>query len=34
MGYNILDLSAWEDQDFFRQAFGKLVEELDLFYKE
>jgi uncharacterized protein YjbI with pentapeptide repeats len=33
MEYNILDFSAWQDGTFFRQAFGKLIDGLDLFYK-
>lgn len=33
MEYNILDFSAWEDEDKFRRTFGRLLDGLDLFYK-
>jgi uncharacterized protein YjbI with pentapeptide repeats len=33
MKYNILDFSAWQDEAFFRRAFAKLIDGLDLFYK-
>jgi uncharacterized protein YjbI with pentapeptide repeats len=34
MEYNILDFSNWKDEAEFTRKFGKLVEGLDLFYKE
>jgi len=34
MEYNILDFSNWKDDAEFGRKFGKLVEGLDLFYKE
>ena len=34
MDYNIMDFSQWKDEAEFRRKFGKLVEGLDLFYKE
>ena len=33
MEYNILDFSAWEDEDQFRRMFGRLIDGLDMFYK-
>ncbi|MDT5268288.1 MAG: hypothetical protein QOH49_474 [Acidobacteriota bacterium] len=33
MEYNILDFSAWRDEDNFRRMFGRLLDGLDLFYK-
>ena len=34
MEYNILDFSNWKDEPEFTRKFAKLVEGLDLFYKE
>ncbi|KAF0108786.1 MAG: pentapeptide repeat-containing protein [Anaerolineaceae bacterium] len=34
MKYNILDFSNWKDEAEFTRKFAKLVEGLDLFYKE
>ncbi|MBI4732291.1 MAG: toll/interleukin-1 receptor domain-containing protein [Chloroflexi bacterium] len=34
MKYNILDFSNWKDEAEFTKKFAKLVEGLDLFYKE
>ncbi|KAF0108788.1 MAG: pentapeptide repeat-containing protein [Anaerolineaceae bacterium] len=34
MEYNILDFSNWKDESEFTRKFAKLVEGLDLFYKE
>jgi hypothetical protein len=34
MGYNILDFSNWKDESEFTRKFAKLVEGLDLFYKQ
>jgi len=34
MEYNILDFSNWKDKSEFTRKFTKLVEGLDLFYKE
>ncbi len=34
MEFNILDFSIWKDDGEFGKKFGKLVEGLDLFYKE
>jgi uncharacterized protein YjbI with pentapeptide repeats len=34
MEYNILDFSKWEDEQEFGKMFRKLVDGLDLFYKE
>jgi hypothetical protein len=34
MEYNILDFSKWEDEAFFGRMFTKLIDGLDLFYKE
>jgi len=31
--YHILDLLRLADEAFFRQAFGKLIDGLDLFYR-
>jgi uncharacterized protein YjbI with pentapeptide repeats len=33
MEYNVLDFSAWQDEEFFRRTAGKLIDGLDLFYK-
>ncbi len=33
MEYNILDFSAWEDDDKFNEMFRKLIDGLELFYK-
>jgi hypothetical protein len=34
MDYNILDFSEWRDEGEMGRIFRKLVEGLDLFYKE
>jgi hypothetical protein len=34
MEYNILDFANWQDAAFFGRMFGKLIDGLDLFYKE
>jgi hypothetical protein len=34
MEFNILNFSNWKDEAGFTQKLGKLVEGLDLFYKE
>ena len=34
MEYNILDFSEWHDEVFFQRMFTKLIDGLDLFYKE
>ena len=34
MEYNILDFSNWKDEEEFEKTFRKLVDGLDLFYKE
>lgn len=34
MEYHILDFSKWKDEDEFGKMFRKLIEGLDLFYKE
>ena len=34
MEYNILDFSKWEDEEEFGKMFRKVVDGLDLFYKE
>jgi hypothetical protein len=34
MKYNIMDFSDWKDEGMLGRKFGKLVEGLDLFYKE
>jgi hypothetical protein len=34
MEYNILDFSNWKDEAEFTKKFAKMVEGLDLFYKE
>ena len=33
MEYNIIDFSAWEDDNNFRKNFKKLIDGLELFYK-
>ena len=32
--YNILDFSNWEDEAYFQRMFTRLIDGLDLFYKE
>ncbi len=34
MEYNILDFSAWEDEDKFEDMFRRLIDGLELFYKD
>jgi hypothetical protein len=34
MEYNILDFSKWEDKEEFGKMFLKLIDGLNLFYKE
>jgi hypothetical protein len=34
MEYNIMDFSNWRDEKEFERKFGKLIEGLNLFYKE
>jgi hypothetical protein len=34
MEYNILDFSNWKDEEAFEKKFRKLIDGLDLFYKE
>jgi hypothetical protein len=34
MEYNILDFSKWKDEEEFEKMFRKLIDGLDLFYKE
>jgi hypothetical protein len=34
MEYNILDFSTWDDEDVFLRMFTRLIDGLDLFYKE
>ena len=34
MEYNILDFSKWDDHGSFLRMFQRLIEGLDLFYKE
>jgi hypothetical protein len=34
MEYNILDFSNWNDEAFFQRVFARLMDGLNLFYKE
>jgi hypothetical protein len=34
MEYHILDFSKWKDEEEFGRMFRKLIDGLDLFYKE